>query len=72
MKVNWDDEIPNMWENKNHVPVTTNQQPKHPFPVSRGTSEVAAGFRAAVRAVDAEPVSGRVFSDLEKLWLGHG
>ena len=25
MKVNWDDEIPNIWENKSHVPVTTNQ-----------------------------------------------
>ena len=25
MKVNWDDEISNIWENKRHVPVTTNQ-----------------------------------------------
>ena len=23
--VNWDDDIPNIWENKSHVPVTTNQ-----------------------------------------------
>ena len=23
--VNWDDDIPNLWENKSHVPVTTNQ-----------------------------------------------
>ena len=23
--VNWDDELPNIWENKSHVPVTTNQ-----------------------------------------------
>ena len=23
--VNWDDSIPNIWENKSHVPVTTNQ-----------------------------------------------
>ena len=25
MKINWDDEIPNIWETKSHVPVTTNQ-----------------------------------------------
>ena len=25
MKVNWDDEIPNIWEHNIHVPVTTNQ-----------------------------------------------
>ena len=25
VKVNWDDEIPNIWKNKGHVPVTTNQ-----------------------------------------------
>ena len=25
MKVNWDDNIPNIWKNKSHVPVTTNQ-----------------------------------------------
>ena len=25
MKVSWDDEIPNIWENKSHVPVTTKQ-----------------------------------------------
>ena len=25
MKVSWDDDIPNIWENKSHVPVTTNQ-----------------------------------------------
>ena len=25
MKVNWDDDIPNIWENKSHVLVTTNQ-----------------------------------------------
>ena len=25
MKVNWDDEIPNIWNDKSHVPVTTNQ-----------------------------------------------
>ena len=24
--VSWDDDIPNIWENKSHVPVTTNQQ----------------------------------------------
>jgi hypothetical protein len=23
--VSWDDDIPNTWENKSHVPVTTNQ-----------------------------------------------
>ena len=26
MKVNWYDDIPNRWENKSHVPVTTNQK----------------------------------------------
>ena len=25
MKVNWDDDIPNIWKNNSHVPVTTNQ-----------------------------------------------
>ena len=25
MKVNWDEELPKIWENKSHVPVTTNQ-----------------------------------------------
>ena len=25
MKVNWDDDIPNIWKHKSHVPVTTNQ-----------------------------------------------
>ena len=25
MNVNWDDDIPNRWENKRHVPVITNQ-----------------------------------------------
>ena len=25
MNVNWDDDIPNLWKNKSHVPVTTNQ-----------------------------------------------
>ena len=25
MKVNWDNEIPNIWKSKSHVPVTTNQ-----------------------------------------------
>ena len=25
MKVNWDDDIINKWENKSYVPVTTNQ-----------------------------------------------
>ena len=23
--VNWDDDIPNIWDNESHVPVTTNQ-----------------------------------------------
>ena len=26
MKVNWDDDIPNMWKNRSHVP---NHQPDH-------------------------------------------
>ena len=25
MKANWDDDIPYIWKNKSHVPVTTNQ-----------------------------------------------
>ena len=25
LKVNWDAELPNIWKNKSHVPVTTNQ-----------------------------------------------
>ena len=25
MNVSWDDELPNLWKNKSHVPVTTNQ-----------------------------------------------
>ena len=25
MKVHWDDDIPNIWKHKSHVPVTTNQ-----------------------------------------------
>ena len=26
MFINWDDDIPNIWKNKSHIPVTTNQQ----------------------------------------------
>jgi hypothetical protein len=29
MKVTWDDDIPNIWKNKNHVP---NQQPENLLP----------------------------------------
>ena len=30
--VNWDDETPNIWKNKSHVPVTTNQYMYEPQP----------------------------------------
>ena len=38
MKANWDDKIPNLWKNKRHVPVTTNQKRIRSGPVSIGLS----------------------------------
>ena len=31
MKINWDDDIPNIWKNKSHVPVTTKHTSIIPF-----------------------------------------
>ena len=55
MKVNWDDEIPNIWENKSHVPVTTNQLWQVP-PISsflswRSVAPAPPDYQLAVESV---------------------
>ena len=61
MKVNWDDDIPNIWENKSHVPVTTNQVL---IPVILVLLRVDVLFGKADSHLTAEPLIG-FFGDPE-------